>query len=95
VRRERERERERGREGVEREEDEVKTATTLIRKNAKSSVGTTTATVLRSIANGSSGPEHSGRHALPHQHSLDSPAPASHSRKVKHPRRGLRHTYAP
>ena len=48
-------ERGRGREGVEREEDEVKTATTLRRKTAKSSVGTTTATVLRSIANGARG----------------------------------------
>lgn len=42
-------ERGRGREGVEREEDEVKTATTLIR-NPRRAPGGATATVLRSIA---------------------------------------------
>ena len=50
-----ERERGRGREGVERDEDEVKTATTLIRKMQKGSGGGTAATALRSIANGARG----------------------------------------
>ena len=48
------RERERGGEGVEREEDEVKTAATLIRKPGRA-LGGATATVLRSIANGARG----------------------------------------
>jgi hypothetical protein len=48
-------ERGRGREGVEREEDEVKTAATLIRKPGRALGGATTATVLRSIANGARG----------------------------------------
>ena len=48
-------ERGRGREGVEREGDEVKTATTLIRKTRRALFGTTAAVVLRSIANGARG----------------------------------------
>jgi len=51
----REVERKRGREGVEREEDEVKTATTLIRKTRRALFGTTATVVLRSIANGARG----------------------------------------
>lgn len=53
--RERWRERGRGCEGVEREEDEVKKATTLIRKRRRALFGTTAAVVLRSIANGARG----------------------------------------